>query len=378
MKTRIITARATLLVVLLLCLWTALQFGTTGSRWYKLGPAARYQQTAVYDSNSGTMVIFGGQHTYNEQNYDDVWWANNVTTAACLPPCALQWTHPSGIVANAPSARFGHTAVYDAVNLRMVVFGGAGGVTSPAPCLNDAYVLEDAPGTSGTTQWDALSPKGSPPPVRYSHNAVYDANDNEMIVFGGNNCSTTYYNDVWVLTNANGLGGTPTWTQLSPSGPAPGPRAYASAVYDAADDIMMVFGGYDGSLDGDLWVLNHAGGVSGSPAWVQLNPTGTTPSARYQHSAVYDAADNRMIIYGGHTKKAAEITETWVLANANGLGGAPFWTLTSSDGPQRALHSAIYDPATNKMVIFGGQVPKSVNGNPTEDHVWVLNDANGL
>jgi hypothetical protein len=260
----------------------------------------------------------------------------------------------------------------------MVIFGGAQGVATPPPCLNDTHVLEYATGVGGTTAWAKLSPTGGPPAARYSHTAVYDAADNEMIVFGGNNCGAVYYNDVWVLRNANGLAGTPAWVQLSPSGPAPGPRSLTSAVYDAAGDNMIVFGGYNGSVYGDLWVLTHAGGVSGSPAWTQLSPAGATPTARYAHTAVYDAANNRMIIYGGHSKQAADGTETWVLANANGLGGAPYWTLTSSNGPQRSLQSAIYDPATNKMIIFGGQVPKSVNGDPTDDHVWVLNDASGL
>jgi len=379
---RKIASRAALAITLLFYVCAPLEFGQvtskqTSTKWEKYGPAARYQHTAIYDTGSDTMVIFGGQHTSSTQNYSDVWWANHVTTAACAPPCPLQWTHPGGNL-HGPSARFGHTSVYDSANSRMVVFGGAEGLKNPAPCLNDVYVLEYAAGVGGTTKWDTSGPTGSPPPVRYNHTAVYDAADNEMIVFGGNNCGSKYYNDVWVLTNANGLGSTPAWSQLSPAGSAPGPRANTSAVYDAVNDIMIVFGGFNGSPYGDVWLLMHAGAVSGSPAWTQLKPTGTTPSARYQHSAVYDPDSNRMIIYGGHTKNQADITETWVLANANGLGGAPYWTLTSSDGPQRALHSAVYDPGTNKMIIFGGQVPKAVNGNPTDDHVYILNDANGL
>jgi hypothetical protein len=34
-----------------------------------------------------------------------------------------------------------------------------------------------------------------------------------MIVFGGANCFTAAYNDIWILSNANGLGGVPAWTQ---------------------------------------------------------------------------------------------------------------------------------------------------------------------
>ena len=370
-------AAGTALITALLCLSATLQFGQ--SSWRKYGPAARYQHTAIYDAGSDTMVIFGGQHTNTSQNYNDLWWVNNVTTTACLPPCALQWTHPSNTMGAAPSARYGHTAVYDSLNLRMVVFGGAQGVATPPPCLNDVHLLKYPAGAGGTIAWSTLSPKSPLPPVRYSHSAVYDAADNEMIVFGGNNCTSTYYNDVWVLQNANGLGGSPAWIQLSPSGPAPAPRALLSAVYDAVGDNMIVFGGWNGStIYGDLWVLQHAGGVSGSPAWVQLSPAGTTPSARYGHSAVYDPNTNRMIVYGGNEKGQSDTTQTWVLSNANGLGGAPSWTLTSSSGPQRSYQSAIYSQETNKMVIFGGQVPKAVNGDPTDDHVWVFNNANEL
>src|ERR1039457_3882780 len=62
--------------------------------------------------------------------------------------------------------------------------------------------------------------------------AVYDPNSNRMIIFSGNDCFSTSYNDVWVLSNANGLTGTPAWTQLTPTGASPSARYGASAVYD--------------------------------------------------------------------------------------------------------------------------------------------------
>jgi hypothetical protein len=377
MKGKNVAASAALVGTLLFGICVSRQPGRATSSWDKYGPAARSQHTAIYDAGSDTMVVFGGQHTDTSSDYNDLWLANNVTTTACLPPCALQWTNQPH-KGTAPTARFGHTAVYDSVNLHMTVFGGAQGVATPAPCLNDVHILEFTTGIGATPTWVTVKPSGAAPPVRYSHVAVYDAADNEMIVFGGNNCGSTYYSDVWVLTNANGIGGTPAWSQLSPSGPAPAARAKASAVYDALNDNMIVFGGYGKSAYADLWVLTHAGGVSGSPAWVQLSPMGTAPSARYGHSAVYDSINNLMMIFGGDTQKEAEITETWVLTNANGLGGTPYWTLTSSNGPQRAFHSAVYNPASNKMIIFGGKSPKSSDGDPVDDHVFVLNNANGL
>ena len=62
--------------------------------------------------------------------------------------------------------------------------------------------------------WTQLNPTGGPPPVRGSHTAVFDQATNRMAVFAGQNSSglfcisTICYNDVWVLSDADGSGGT--------------------------------------------------------------------------------------------------------------------------------------------------------------------------
>ncbi|HEY6291992.1 MAG TPA: kelch repeat-containing protein [Terriglobia bacterium] len=368
-------------VAVLVCIFLPLQCAQA-QMWDFYGPPTRYGHSAVYNSDSDIMVVFGGQHTNTSLNYNDIWWANNVVKAACLPPCALQWTRPSPALKGSPSARFWHTAVYDSAENRMVVFGGAQGVASPPPCLNDAYVLEYATGIGGTTQWIKLITTGGPPAARYGHTAVYDPSNNVMIVFGGNDCSSTYLNDVWVLSNANGLDGTPTWSQIFPSGPAPPARAFTSAVYDATNNRMIVFGGFNGSYLGDLWVLTNANGIGGTPAWLESTPSGA-PSPRSGHSAVYDASLDRMIVFGGETGEG-NVAETWVLADANGLRGIPSWTLSvpgRGNAPQpRDFHSAVYDPTSNKMIIFGGHLTPSVGsgGDQSDNHVYALDDANNL
>ena len=62
--------------------------------------------------------------------------------------------------------------------------------------------------------WIVLSPVGSPP-VTVPRPAFYDAANNRMTVFfPGNPIIGGLGNQVWVLDNANGLGGTPTWIKL--------------------------------------------------------------------------------------------------------------------------------------------------------------------
>ena len=115
--------------------------------------------------------------------------------------------------------------------------------------------------------------------------AVDDSTSNRMIVFSGV-ASSGIFNDVWVLTNANGLGGTPSWIQLSPSGSPSPARSAGSAVYDANTNRLILFGGIGtAAFFNDTWVLSNANGLGGSPAWTQLAPAGALPTARNEHAA---------------------------------------------------------------------------------------------
>lgn len=297
------------------------------------------------------------------------------TPAAAAPP---RWTQlfPAGAP---PAGRAAHSAVYGLKN-RMIVFGG------DATCVmqNDTWVLRNATGKKPAV-WSQLSPAGTAPAPRYGHNAVYDPATNRMIVFGGdvgNACNGPNIptNEVWVLTNANGLGGTPTWIQLAPTGPAPSGRALASAVYDSASNRLVLFAGNPaiGNCFGavnDVWVLSNANGLGGTPEWTQLSPSGAPPPVREEHSAVYDPASNRMIVFGGTNPCGSPLADTWVLTNANGLGGTPAWIqLDTGAGPTaRSGHSAVFNPKKNRMTVFGGTDFQGKNG-----ETWMLSNANGL
>ena len=84
-----------------------------------------------------------------------------------------------------------------------------------------------------------------------------------MIVFGGYN-GTTYLNDVWVLSNANAPSSTPTWANTVGQDAAGGPsrRVQSTAVYDAGSKRMVVFGG-DVFIKyyNDVWVLSNANAI---------------------------------------------------------------------------------------------------------------------
>src|SRR5262249_14615126 len=112
-------------------------------------------------------------------------------------------------------SRYGHVAAYDTATRRMIVFGGADTINGAQK--NDTVILTNANGLGGSPVWQPLSPTGTPPSARYGSAATYDATANRLVVFGGRN-GTTPLNDLWVLDRANGSGTPPAWIPITPNG----------------------------------------------------------------------------------------------------------------------------------------------------------------
>jgi len=325
------------------------------------------------------MTIFGGYPL-------SITYTNDAWTLSSANGTGLQsWTQlfANGALGS-PGPRADHTAVYDSANNRMIVFGGQ---TPNATELNDVWVLTSADGTGGTPSWIKLATVGTTP-ARCRHGAVYDAASNRMIVFLGDTSGAFQNNnsDVWVLTNANGLGGPPAWTQLLPIGVPPTGRTVnpIDSAYDPATNRLILYGGVAGKPNdrltfGDTWVLTNANGLSGTPVWQQVAPAGTTMPLARSTSGFYDASTNRLVIFGGTVDPGdfPTLGDTWILSNANGIGTA-FWQQVFPQGvqiPPRRLDEAVYDKLRNEMIVFGGQLRASA---PAINETWVLSNANGI
>ena len=319
----------------------------------------------------GASALLAIELTSRPGSFLEVWMTG--APAAPPPPTWIQLS-PTGTL---PEGRYFPSVVYDESNDRMIVFGGANEFPTPHR-FNDVLVLEHASGVGGSPAWTQLTTAGPVPSPRSGHSAVYDPATNRMTVFGGNPGSPFMLSEVWVLSNANGLGGTPTWTQLSPaSGPAA--RTYHSATYDAAGNRMIVFGGNlsEGNCfdeANDVWVLSNANGLGGAPSWAQLSPSGGPPGVRDHGGAIYDAASNRMMTLWGRVEcQWTALSDIWTLDNANGVGPSAWSQLTPSGAaPPRSIFTIAYDAATQSAIISGG-----VSDVNYYDDVWVLSHAVG-
>lgn len=347
------------------------------SKWNRYGPGTRSQSSAIYDPATNQMFVFAGQHAPTNIDFNDLWAVQNVIPSSTATHENLQWTRVS-VSGHAPNLRFGQSSVYNPTSNRMITF--AGGTGFPGPCVSDLWITTNVNSVGGGPAWKEYMPTGTPPPVREGHTAVYDSKNNKMIIFGGTDCNGNYYNDLWILSNADGSTITPAWAQVTPIGTGPSARSQATAIYDSVNNVMTVFGGgtTNTTVFGDVWTLSNANGLTGTPTWTQLSPTGTAPAARVGHSATYDATNNRMTIYGGGNNKGKVLNDGWILSHANGIGGTPAWTQMTftAAGPNRKSHNVIYDPVSDDMVIFGGD--SSLPATFTDDHVLILTGANGL
>ena len=257
-----------------------------------------------------------------------------------------------------PPARIGHKAIYDPLRDRMIVFAGRNGAVGSYR----TWVL--CFGTDPT--WKELETEGFRPPPLEGESAIYDSRLDRMIVFGGWD-GLKLRNETWELT----LSHPPTWRLLSPEGTLPEARGQHAAVFDARQNRMLVFGGSSAMQQslGDAWELT----LEDRPTWERLRPEGAGPRERRVHTAVYDSLGNRMLIFGGVFSFSDFIFETqndvWVLE----LDEQPRWSEILPLGvlpTARLGHSAIFDPTTNRMYVFGGTTTDRFN--PRLDDLFEL------
>jgi len=203
------------------------------------------------------------------------------------------WTDLTG--SDGPSARSAHSMVYNEDTGEVILFGGV----SDAGLHGDTWAYDPA-----TQTWTELSPEGPVPSARSGHALAYDAYTGRVILFGGYDGSLL--SDTWAYDRAAN-----TWTKLDPPGPVPSARGNHRMVYDPASGLVVLFGGYDGSVDlYDTWAYDP-----GQNAWTDLDPIGPPP-AREEHAMVYDPDSGRVIVFGGLDQPAdVDLNDTWGLGD---------------------------------------------------------------
>jgi len=195
---------------------------------------------------------------------------------------------------SAPLPRVGHIMVVDSARNRLLLHGGTifWWIDGDVRGDTQAFSMIDHTWTNFTTRHD--------PSRRNGHSLIPTAIPGEFLMFGGGDFYGERANDTWLLSVTD----IPRWTEVSPTGETPAPRACHVAIYDSARNRMVVWGGYGdyqvmysdlGRVPNEVWVLP----LEPDASWARLAVEGEPPALRYNATAIYDPVRDRMLLIGG-------------------------------------------------------------------------------
>jgi hypothetical protein len=240
-----------------------------------------------------------------------------------------------------PDARGGTAMAWDAEREVAVLFGGNG---SPG-----AFDLRGDTWTWDGAAWTEADDAGPPP--RAEHAMAFHDGAGHVVLFGGAaldeaNVLLTL-GDTWTWDGA-------VWTPVA-ADPAPRPRFGHAMAYDAARDVVLLFGGADaaGNPFSDFWAWD-------GETWTELQPP-VRPSARFGHAMAFDPARRDVVLFGGAGPNAF-LDETWIWDGET-------WTqrFPASRPLPRIGHGMDRFDTSCGVVLFGGRTPA---GGPADATTW--------
>lgn len=214
--------------------------------------------------------------------------------------------------------------------------------------------------TVKTRQWSVL-PTGGTFGIRDEHAAAYDPKHDAIWVAAGETTACTSVPCTAPSMPTNYLTfdpatGAATWNV----GPTGGPRAKGGTmVYDSKRERMVFFGG---TIDGDrgtsqIFALDLSDADVTKAAWAPLGTTGVSPSVAV-HSAVYDPEHDWMVVYGGmksgYAQAGGESVETRTFA-LDFAASPPAWRNLNASVGERLQAVMEYVPKHKAVVLTAGR-----------------------
>ena len=177
------------------------------------------------------------------------------------------------------------------------------------------------------------------PAARSDHVLIATGSFNRLVLFGGRSAGAAF-KDTWIYDLAANA-----WHQVT-SSIAPDARYGAGAAYDAASQRVLIFGGQAGTkFFNDVWSFDVV-----SEQWGQIKTAGIAPAARSGTAAAIDPELHQLII--SHGAAAAGLTDdTWTLD----LGTKVWQNILPGTRPTaRSQQAATFDELHHRFILFGG------------------------
>jgi hypothetical protein len=269
-------------------------------------PSGFINPSMAFDSGTGQLVLVGSVST---DASEETWIWDGANWQQVFPDAS-------------PPAVVSASLAYDSATNQLLIFGGQ--------AWSDGSLVSNAWSWDGSS-WQDVTPASGNPQGRVQASMAFDANSNQMILFGGlGGNGSTQLADTW---DWNGSA----WTALNP-GTVPTARYSASMAYDSDSDQLIMYSG-SGYADTYNWDGSN---------WDQLSPM-NTPAAEHGAAMAYDGDTGTLIYQGGQQTEGYNVTNTF------DWDGSNFNFLSPPNAPEALSYQAMaYDPNTTQMVMFGG------------------------
>lgn len=261
-----------------------------GAEWRRpnlaVRPPARWEAAIGYDPLRQRVVLYGGQRT-DKTLLDDTWewdgarWAQVVTSTQ-------------------PGPRMNGTMTWDAARGQLVMFGGR--------YLGDgngsAFVRHADLWAWDGSAWTKLSHSADGPDLGLEPVLVADPSGAALYLVAPTRTGPA--TELWSWDGN-------TWRDLGSASGAvmPPTRGGLAAVWNTALDTLMLFGGGDlNTAYFDVWLRGPSGD------WVDRTPTTLAPSPRSNSHVVFDPTRAQLFVFGGARTFNTLSNDTWALGRA--------------------------------------------------------------
>ena len=289
-------------------------------------PCPRNQPVIAYHEKENAVFLYGGYCSEAKKRLSDLWKFDG-----------RKWINISS--KQAPTARSGHSMIYDKKRNRLLVFGGKN---------DDGGLMNDFWSWDGNN-WEKIN--GIGPEARQSHKIVYNSNNGDVFLFGGSDINGKALNDTWIYRNEK-------WIKIKSDGAPPG-RLQHTICYDQKRDKMILFGGFRRTDNGKI-IYGDTWEWSSQQGWQQS--ANDLNMFRDHHAMVYDSKNEKTILFGGYNK--GYLGDTWSWDGAK-------WEEIITDGPSARAGKPgfIFNSIDKALVLFGGW---DKNNKPLMDF-WLFN-----
>ncbi len=307
-------------------------------------PQGRKAPAATWVDGEGAGYVYGGICDYG---VSDELWRLEYSTGKSMLEWFLVDTNPTS--ATSPPQLQGASLVYDTANSRLLLFGGNKASSGTALLQNATYSFN-----SGTSVWSLLTPSGTLPVARMNHSACFDSINSRMVIFGGqdSNATTPFRNDVQFLNVASPSGN---WVQATIVAGSIDGRTGAFCGITATGDRMVVLGGYTLASGATLQLYELEFISPSLGTWTAI-PTfaPTTPKSIVAGAGAWDPAGERFLnAPSGLTENQALVNCHQVV----GVNPQVTWQILQNGAVIHGIGATgMYDPSEKRFYAFGGDI----------------------